>query len=1191
MSRLRILFVGVLSVFILALLLTTSAQEPTPEVTVEPTTNPDVAPTMTPTSEPTTVQPSPTSVGQPEAIIEPPPGGDDPTYTPAPPNTPPPGMPTPTITPFVVYEPDSDGDGLRDDVDYCDHEIGPQRTNGCPDGDGDSIPNSPYDDDVDIPDNVDECPTEGGLQEFHGCPDSDGDGVPNHSDACPGVPGENQFGVCLDSDGDGIRDPDDECPDDRGNVNNDGCPPDSDGDGVPDSVDQCPDEEGDPRYSGCPIVDSDGDGVSDEYDLCPGERQSPYIEILNGCDGLNQDRDHHSDGNDNCVNVANNDQADSDRDGIGDACDNCVQHPNGGQGDTDGDGIGNECDTYPVNGDCVGIFHFDEGSLGVRATYSFLYTYDPLGNVVIINTPETPIIMSEPFFNSHALFGTINDAVFRQSLRYYPGDEEPDVDFAMRVIVQFASEANLSGGIEIGPVDLGGDTYFEGNYFTITFTCGVIIAPHGTAPNPSQTPWQPTEMSMNGNANPQPAEHVYSWSADINVEWYHVVIAGSGGNVLDEWYQVGNTIDCFVTCALTPDVTLTNGNYELWVQGWNEPYGYGEWGSTAFTIDVPDPATSTDLATAGSLTTPPIAPAYTWTHDANTTHYHLVINDASGTIFDTWYTVGDTVICDTTCSVTPDLALANDNYQMWIQGWNAAAGYGAWSAPTNYTVAVPAPGLASGMQILDASTLSWTHDAHTEWYHVVLVNTAGTLFDEWFSASDTLSCATNCTLNLTTPLAEGDYTLWIQGWNTQATYGEWASGAVSYSTTPPVTPTPTTVPPTPTPDTAGCDATVTGNDMATLINTANAMSAGETLCLSAGATFTVSSAASGSNAFPTINTTITINGNGATLVRNGGSPAFRFFNIGSGGNLTLENITLAGGQVTGSSDDGGAIYVNGGTLALNNVTLTQNSSGDKGGAIYNNGGTVTISASSLTNNSADDDGGAIANVNGGTVTIVNGTVIENNSTNDKGGGIYSVDSGYLTIHNSSLLNNSASDLGGGAFIETNADLQNAAVGGNSARHGGGLFVAEANVSIISSVFNYNTATEHGGALFAPNQSGVISITGSLLTANSAAENGGAISTAGPLTIIDSIITANSAGDIGGGLMVDQVYGSTAVSNSCIAGNTASSYSGVFSDDSGFNAMGNWWGAADGPAGSGTGSGDEVNGYVDFGNFLTTSPGC
>ncbi|HVZ35864.1 MAG TPA: vWA domain-containing protein, partial [Polyangiaceae bacterium] len=47
---------------------------------------------------------------------------------------------------------------------------------------------------------------------------------------------------------------------------------------------------------------------------------------------------------DNCIAVANNNQADADNDNVGDACDNCVHVANPGQQDSDGDHVGDQCD-------------------------------------------------------------------------------------------------------------------------------------------------------------------------------------------------------------------------------------------------------------------------------------------------------------------------------------------------------------------------------------------------------------------------------------------------------------------------------------------------------------------------------------------------------------------------------------------------------------------------------------------------------------------------------------------------------------------------------------------------------------------------------------------------------------------------------------------------------------------------------
>ena len=51
-----------------------------------------------------------------------------------------------------------------------------------------------------------------GLKEFEGCPDSDGDGIPDNKDSCPDEAGIPELNGCPDADGDGIADKDDACP-------------------------------------------------------------------------------------------------------------------------------------------------------------------------------------------------------------------------------------------------------------------------------------------------------------------------------------------------------------------------------------------------------------------------------------------------------------------------------------------------------------------------------------------------------------------------------------------------------------------------------------------------------------------------------------------------------------------------------------------------------------------------------------------------------------------------------------------------------------------------------------------------------------------------------------------------------------------------------------------------------------------
>ncbi|MBK7860677.1 MAG: OmpA family protein [Archangiaceae bacterium] len=160
---------------------------------------------------------------------------------------------------------DFDRDGVLNEVDACNEVPGLQKFDGCPDTDGDGLPDA-----------KDHCPEHKGPIERMGCPrvDTDGDGLTDDVDACPGEPGTRELKGCpvRDTDGDGIPDPDDGCVTEPGTKENKGCPvKDTDRDGIPDPEDSCVNEPGDAAHHGCPLRDTDGDGVTDELDNCPNE--------------------------------------------------------------------------------------------------------------------------------------------------------------------------------------------------------------------------------------------------------------------------------------------------------------------------------------------------------------------------------------------------------------------------------------------------------------------------------------------------------------------------------------------------------------------------------------------------------------------------------------------------------------------------------------------------------------------------------------------------------------------------------------------------------------------------------------------------------------------------------------------------------------------------------------------------------
>jgi predicted outer membrane repeat protein len=462
-----------------------------------------------------------------------------------------------------------------------------------------------------------------------------------------------------------------------------------------------------------------------------------------------------------------------------------------------------------------------------------------------------------------------------------------------------------------------------------------------------------------------------------------------------------------------------------------------------------------------------------------------------------------------------------------------------------------------------------------------------------------------------------------------------------------------------------CDADIPASDTATLISTittANGSGNPTTICLAEDSTYTFTTANNYLNVLPYITGDITIEGHNATLTRSG-TQAFRFFEVDTGGKLTLNDLTLSNGDVTGETERGGALMNDGGDITLNNVTFDGNS-GNTGGAIDNEEGTLTINDSTFTNNNGvyggaidnDDvatltisgstfttnhafaDGGAIHN-DGGTLTVSD-TMFTTNTADDYGGAIDN-DDGDVTINASTFTSNSsdgggairndgtltinagsvfttnvANNLGwGGAIYNksgTTLIINATSFSGNTAALEGGAIRNQGNLNVnTGSSFDGNTGVQYGGAIY--NTGGTVNLTGVELTNNTATNlDAGAIysNSSGSLTLTDSILSGNDSGRRGGGIWSSGtvtltnvsvtsntavvegggVYSSSSATissgNGCITGNSSRAVYSASSTPQNFEN--NWWGATDGPSGSGSGSGDAVNSNIDYTPFITTS---
>ncbi len=162
---------------------------------------------------------------------------------------------------------------------------------------------------------------------------------------------------------------------------------------------------------------------------------------------------------------------------------------------------------------------------------------------------------------------------------------------------------------------------------------------------------------------------------------------------------------------------------------------------------------------------------------------------------------------------------------------------------------------------------------------------------------------------------------------------------------------------------------------------------------------------------------LTIRGAGASRTIISAAQLDRVFHVSPGASLTLEDLTVTGGEAY----DGGGIFsegavvvmgsptIAGGRLTLKNVNVRNNEAFNQGGGIFT-AGTLTATGSAIVQNEAGSRGGAVNNT--GNSSYLNTTISANESVS-RGGGVFNESGSFAGMINVTIADNATGSRGGG----------------------------------------------------------------------------------------------------------------------------------------------------------------------------------
>jgi hypothetical protein len=288
-------------------------------------------------------------------------------------------------------------------------------------------------------------------------------------------------------------------------------------------------------------------------------------------------------------------------------------------------------------------------------------------------------------------------------------------------------------------------------------------------------PTTPSLISPSGTVTTRTP--TFTWDVVPGATWYYLQVNGADNTLIGQWYSALDVCPGEI-CALTVTRPIDNGTYTWSMQARNSMADSPFSSTQRFTIDAElaePPGAASLIDPQGTVNTG--QPTFRWDAVERATAYNLLIDGPEGPLIREAYSAQE-ICVGGTCSVTPEIALAELDYTWQIQAQNSY-GDGPFSDPLAFTVNIPTPPPApvptspSSQITAMLPRFYWNVAAEATDYQLQVYRGDDRVIDKTYSASaicDTSQCSA---LPEDVLLTQADYRWRVRGRN-QNGDGPWS---------------------------------------------------------------------------------------------------------------------------------------------------------------------------------------------------------------------------------------------------------------------------------------------------------------------------------------------------------------------------------------------------------------------------------